>query len=222
MHAALHPSSDLYQDMYRVILIDDHAAVTSALRALLESHSFQVVAIHDSGTDGLAAIREHAPDLVILDLKIPGLGGIEVINRLRGASNPTPVLVLSGADEQLFGPRVLRAGANGFVHKSGDLGEIVMGALLVARGLTFFRHEVLQSAYQSGGAQPGAIESLTEREFEVFRCLANGQSNMEIAEHIIMSHKTVSGYRSKIMAKLGVDNIRDLIDLAREANVIAG
>ncbi|MFC3814991.1 response regulator [Lysobacter sp. GCM10012299] len=201
--------------MYRVVVIEDHPLVGSAVQLILEAQGhFQVVATRESGVAGLAAVREMNPDLVILDLSVPLLGGIEVIERLRKDSSPARILVLSGSDEISAALRALRAGANGFVHKSSDLSELSMAALLVARGKGYFSHEVLELAAGSKGTN--VHDLLTAKEYEVFQGLVAGQSNGDISKHMLLSNKTVSAYKIKIMRKLGAKNIRELIEFARQ------
>lgn len=209
--------------MYRVVLVEDHPIVCSAVQALLESQGqFEVVAMRDNGTAGLAAIRELQPDLVVLDLNVPQLGGMEIIARLRGDGVNVGILVMSGGEENISALRALRAGANGFIHKTGDLNELAMAALMVARGRTYFAHEVLTADRGAGGAKvnEGVHNRLTQKEFEVFQCLVAGQSYGEICEHMLLSNKTISAYKIRIMAKLGARNLRELIELAQQENLI--
>lgn len=208
--------------MYKTIIVDDHPMICAAIRALLESSGqFEIVAERANGNTGLAAVREFAPDLLIIDLDIPMLGGIEVIRRVRASHSNVAILVVSAADEVANGIRALRMGANGFVHKGGALNDLVTAATLVLQGKSFFSQDVLANAanfpQMSAG---GSIEHLSEKEFEVFRCLAQGQSNIEIASHMLISNKTVSAHKRKIMDKLGLNNIRDLIEMAKTQNVI--
>ena len=143
------------------------------------------------------------------------LGGVEVISRLRAADAQLGILVISGGEAHESGLRALRAGANGFVHKTDALSEIAMAALVVARGKSYFNQELLMLA-GDGQTDGRPVTRLTEREFEVFRCLVAGQSNRDIGEHMRLSNKTVSAYKMKIMRKLGARNIRDLIELSRD------
>ena len=204
--------------MYKVIIVDDHPMVAASLRSLLESHDqFEVVAVHDNGGAALSAVRTLQPDLLIIDLGVPVLGGVEVISRLRAGGAQFGILVISGGEAHESGLRALRAGANGFVHKTDAMSEIAMAALVVARGKSYFNQELLMLA-GDGQTDGRPVTRLTEREFEVFCCLVAGQSNRDIGEHMRLSNKTVSAYKMKIMRKLGARNIRDLIELARETD----
>ena len=206
--------------MYRVIIVDDHPMVSAALKDLLETNDqFEVVAVHDNGGAALSAARSLQPDLLIIDLGVPVLGGVEVISRLRAGGSQIGILVVSGGEAHESGLRALRAGANGFVHKTYALSEIAMASLVVASGKSYFNQELLTLA-GDGQTDGRPVTRLTEREFEVFRCLVAGQSNRDIGEHMRLSNKTVSAYKMKIMRKLGARNIRDLIELARETETI--
>ena len=208
--------------MFKTIIVDDHPMICAAIRALLEaSGQFEIVAERANGNTGLAAVRELEPDLLIIDLDIPMLGGIEVIRRVRASQANVAILVVSAADEVANGIRALRMGANGFVHKGGALNDLVTAATLVLQGKSFFSQDVLANAANFPQMSTGgSIEHLSEKEFEVFRCLAQGQSNIEIASHMLISNKTVSAHKRKIMDKLGLNNIRDLIEIAKAQNVI--
>jgi len=203
--------------MIRVIIVDDHPMVSVALKDLLEMHDqFEVVASYDNGGAALAAARTMQPDLLVVDLMVPVLGGVEVISRLRAGGAQFGILVVSGGEPHESGLRALRAGANGFVHKTDAMDEIAMAAMVVARGKSYFSQELLALA-GDGQADGRPVTRLTEREFEVFRCLVAGQSNRDIGEHMRLSNKTVSAYKMKIMRKLGARNIRDLIELSRDS-----
>lgn len=202
--------------MIRVIIVDDHPMVSAALKELLERQGqFEVVATYENGGAALAAARTLQPDLLVVDLMVPVLGGVEVISRLRAGGAQFGILVVSGGEAHDGGLRALRAGANGFVHKTDAMDEIAMAAMVVARGKSYFSQELLTLAGE-GQADGRPVTRLTEREFEVFRCLVAGQSNRDIGEHMRLSNKTVSAYKMKIMRKLGARNIRDLIELSRE------
>ena len=209
-------------EMISVVIVDDHPMIRSALRSLLEGTGrFQVIAERGTGNAGLAAVRDMKPSLLILDLDVPVLGGIEVIRRLRAAQSHMPILVVSAADETANGIRVLRMGGNGFVHKGGALDEVVTAAVLVMQGKSYFSQDVLATAANYPSLSVDAsIERLSEKEFDVFRGLVQGKTNLEIASHMLISNKTVSAHKRRIMDKLGVHNIRELIELAKSQNVI--
>jgi DNA-binding NarL/FixJ family response regulator len=203
--------------MYSVIIVDDHPMICSIIRILLQDTGrFEVVAERTTGSAGLAAVRDLAPNLLIVDLDVPLLGGIEVIRRVRASQANVSILVVSSAEEGANGVRVMSAGANGFVSKGCDLGDVVTAASMLVQGKSFFSQDVMAHAANFPQLmQHNPVSMLSEKEFEVFRCLAQGQSNLEIAAHMLISNKTASAYRRRIMEKLGLSNIRDLIELAK-------
>lgn len=189
-----------------------------ALRTLLQAQGdFRVVAESSSGAEVLGLVREHQPELVIVDLDIPVLGGIEVIKRLRSQFPGLGILVVSGRDSPSSPVQVLETGGNGFVHKSKAAEEIILAAKLVVHGQIFFTRDVIQQA--QAGANPSE-HRLSGRELEVLTRLASGHSNLEIAKALLLSNKTISTYKTRIMEKLGVSNIRELIEVAQRLGVI--
>ncbi|TBR39043.1 MULTISPECIES: response regulator transcription factor [Dyella] len=208
--------------MFTAIIVDDHPMINGAVRGLLEKvGEFRVLAECTSGTSGLAAAREMRPDLLIIDLDIPLLGGVEVVHRLRQSGESMAILMISAGDEVVNGVRAFRAGADGFVHKSAAMTDISMASQLVVRGKIYFDKEIMAAAANViTVGQGGPLSSLGKREFEVFRCLAQGMSNIDIARHMMISNKTVSAHKKNVMDKLGLANIRDLIDLARSSRIL--
>ncbi|WP_266168005.1 response regulator transcription factor [Dyella subtropica] len=208
--------------MFTAVVVDDHPMINEVVRSLLErSGEFQVLAECINGSSGLAAARDLRPDLLVIDLDIPLLGGVEVIHRLRQSGESIAILMISAADEVVAGVRAFRAGADGFVHKSAAMDDIVTAAQLAVRGKIYFGKDVMAAASSAIVAgQDGPLSRLGKREFEVFRCLALGMSNIDIAHHMMISNKTVSAHKRNVMDKLGLANIRDLIELARSNRII--
>lgn len=208
--------------MFTAIIVDDHPMINGAVRSLLEKvGEFRVLAECTNGTAGLAAAREMRPDLLIIDLDIPLLGGVEVVHRLRQSGESMAILMISAGDEVVNGVRAFRAGADGFVHKSAAMTDISMASQLVVRGKIYFDKEIMAAAANViTVGQGGPLSCLGKREFEVFRCLAQGMSNIDIARHMMISNKTVSAHKKNVMDKLGLSNIRDLIDLARSSRIL--
>lgn len=210
--------------MFSAVIVDDHPLINGAIRTLLErAGEFKVVAECTDGQSALSVVLELRPDVLIIDLDIPLLGGVEVISRLRQAGGPMAILVVSAGDALVSGVRAFRAGADGFVHKSAAMDDVVAAAQLTARGKIYFSRQVMAAASASPSAPKVAGDPLTalgRREFEVFRCLALGMSNVDIADHMDISNKTVSAHKRNLMDKLKLANIRDVIDLARNHRII--
>jgi len=215
-------SLQVCRDMFTAVVVDDHPMVNGALRAMLErSGEFKVLAECGNGQSALSVATELQPDLLVIDLDIPQLDGIEVICRLRESGWPLAILMISAGEETVSGVRAFRAGADGFVHKSAPMEDVVAAAQLIVRGKIYFSRGIMDAAASLGckGAQ-SPLRELGRREFEVFRCLALGMSNIDIARHMAISNKTVSAHKRNLMDKLGLANIRDVIELARQHRIV--
>ncbi|MBO9515828.1 MAG: response regulator transcription factor [Variovorax sp.] len=211
--------------MHSVVVVDGHPAIRLAVRtALISSGQFQVVGEAGDGPSALAVIREHQPNLVILDLDLPRLNGLDVIERVRKSQPQTKVVVLSGQEESIFGTRALRAGANAFISKSEDLQRMIEAARAVLAGYTIFASSIMTSsqAALADGGRPGAlIRRLSNRELTVLQHLARGMSNKEIADMLLISNKTVSGYKARIFEKLNVSSLVELVDFSRAHQLVS-
>jgi NarL family two-component system response regulator LiaR len=192
----------------RVLIADDHAVVRQGLRTFLElQDDIEVVADVADGEGALEAAAEHQPDVVLMDLVMPGLGGVEAIGRLREVQPQARVLVLTSFldDEKLF-PAV-RAGAAGYLLKDVEPGELVRAIRTVADGEALLHPAVaarLMEEVSSGAPRPGAEEALTAREREVLLLIARGMPNKLIARELQIAEKTVKTHVSSILGKLGL------------------
>ena len=208
--------------MFTAVIVDDHPMVNGAIRTMLErTGEFKVLAECINGQTALSVATELHPDLLVIDLDLPQLGGAEVITRLREGGRPMAILMISAGEEIVSGVRAFRAGADGFIHKSAPMEDVVAAAQLIVRGKIYFARSIMSAASGtiSGGTQ-GPLNDLGRREFEVFRCLALGMSNVDIARHMEISNKTVSAHKRNVMDKLGLANIRDVIEMARRYRII--
>lgn len=164
----------------------------------------------------LDCIRNHAIDLVILDIELPGTDGFALLKRIKNLNKDIKVLFLSSKSEAFYAGRAIRAGANGFVSKRKDLGEIYNAVEMLLTGYSFFPSETLNFINHLGAHKGMDIDMpLSNREVTVLRYLANGLSNKEIAEQLLLSNKTISAHKSNIYSKLGVQSIVELIDYAK-------
>ena len=209
--------------MHSVVLVDDHPAIRLAVRSALEATGeFNVVAEAGDGPSALATIREHHPDLVILDVDLPRLNGLDVIERVRNLQHQTKLLVLSGQQESIFGVRAVKAGADAFISKTEDLGRVVQAAYTVLAGYSIFATSVLKDRTGSEDGKSGALlESLSDRELTVLQYLARGLSNKEIADTLLISNKTISGYKARIFEKLSISTLVELVDFSRAHCLVA-
>jgi len=193
--------------MIRVILADDHAVVRKGIRDFLEeAGDIAVVAEAPTGDEALALIREHRPDVAVLDIQMPGRTGLEVTRAVRAEQLPVGVLILTAYDDDPFIMTALQAGANGYVLKSAEPEEIVAAVRAVREGQSALDPQIMRKvmAHLTGGPPPGTIEALSARELEVLRLAARGFTNKAIAAQLGISDRTVQGHMANIFGKLGV------------------
>jgi DNA-binding NarL/FixJ family response regulator len=191
-----------------VLIVDDHPVVRQGLRVLLEVQDGIVVAGEAGhGEAALALAAEHSPDVILLDLKLPGQDGIAVLAELRARESPARVLVLTSATEPASASLALRTGASGVLYKDVDPDALVRAIRSVHDGHLLLAPEAAGSLVgSSAGGAPGGLESLTTREREVLAELAKGRSNREIARALGVAEKTVKAHVSAVLAKLGVQD----------------
>ena len=203
--------------MNKVMIVDDHPVVRLAVRVLMERHGYEVIAETDNGVDALQLAREHTPDIVILDIGIPRLDGLEVIARLSTTVMPIKILVLTSQVPGHFSMRCMQAGAAGYVCKQQGLTELLSAIKAVLSGYSYFPNQALHSTRSNFGStsETDMINRLSGREMMVLQQLARGKSNKEIADSIFLSNKTVSTYKTRLLLKLNARSLVDLIELAQ-------
>ena len=201
----------------RVLVADDHAVVRSGIVGLLKtSPGIEVVAEASDGIETARKALEIRPDVVVLDLSIPGLNGIEAARRIHAAVPQIRILMLTMHDEEEYVVRAVRAGASGYLTKDGTASELIAGIRAVSEGRSYFSPPA-RKAIDRAGRQPGAEDpygALTEREREVFRLAVEGKSNVEIAGILSISPKTVDNHRTHLMNKLEIHSSADLVRYA--------
>ncbi|MFB4820282.1 fimbria biosynthesis transcriptional regulator FimZ [Enterobacter hormaechei subsp. xiangfangensis] len=200
-----------------VIIMDEHPIVRMSIEVLLQKNkNIQVKLKSGDSHEVLDCIRNHPIDLVILDIEMTGTDGFVLLNRIRNLNKDIKVLFLSSKSEAFYAGRAIRAGANGFVSKRKDLGEIYNAVEMILTGYSFFPSETLSFINHLGSRTGAAVDMpLSNREVTVLRYLANGLSNKEIADQLLLSNKTISAHKSNIFSKLGVQSIVELIDYAK-------
>ncbi len=203
----------------KILLVDDHAIVRSGLRRLLATSAHAEILEVANGRDALTLARAERPDLVILDLNLPGLGGLELIRRLMQEEKTTRILVFSMHAEPLYVARALEAGATGYLSKNVAPDELLTAVRRVVAGGRYVENEIAQAmAVQvAGPGQP--LDRLSARDLEIMRLLADGRSLAEIADALGIGYKTVANTLSQIKAKLGVSRTADLVRVAIESGV---
>lgn len=208
--------------MIRVLLADDHAVVRTGFRLLLEtSTDVRVVAEAESGESCITRFDECAPDVVVLDLSMPGIGGLEALKRLRSRSKDVRVLALSAHDDSMHARRALRQGALGFLSKRTAPETLLEGVRAVAAGSRYIDPKLAQHVALAGIAgDDSPIEQLSEREFEVFVRLAKGATVQRIASELNLSASTVGTHLYNIKTKLNATNQAELTLVALRAGLI--
>lgn len=198
----------------RVFLLDDHALVRAGLRMVLSAETdIEVVGEADSGETGLPMIRRLRPDVVLCDLHLPGISGLEVTERLVKGDSGCKVVVVSVLEDGPMPKRLIEAGASGYVGKAGDAAELLRAIRDVARGKRYLANGIAQHLALSGiGGGGTPFDALSPRELEVAMLLVQGLRQEDIARKLSLSAKTVNTHKSRLFEKLG---IQDNIALAR-------
>lgn len=205
----------------RVLLVDDHAIVRRGMRTILEDHVAGVeVEEAATGDEALAAIEARF-DVVVLDLSMPGRSGLDLLSEIKHRKPDLPVLILSLHDEQHFAIRTLRAGASGYLMKDAAIEELVNAVTKVARGGRYVSDAIADRlAADPGNTKTTLHESLSDREFDVLRGIATGQTVSEIAAQLHLSVKTVSTYRTRLLEKMGMSSNSELTRYALEQGLV--
>lgn len=200
-----------------VIIMDEHPIVRMSIEVLLEkNNNIQVVLKTDDNRTAIDYLRSYPVDLVILDIELPGTDGFTLLKRIKSIQENTRVLFLSSKSESFYAGRAIRAGANGFVSKRKDLNDIYNAVKMILAGYSFFPSDTL-NFISNINMRKGELNDmpLSNREVTVLRYLANGLSNKEIAEQLLLSNKTISAHKANIFSKLGLNTIVELIDYAK-------
>jgi two-component system, NarL family, invasion response regulator UvrY len=199
----------------KVLIVDDHPIVRAGLRRLLAAEPNVEVRETADGREALSLYREQQPTLVILDLNLPGLGGLEVVGRLKAADPETRILVLSMHDDETHVTRALQAGAMGYVTKNAHPEELLEAIARVSRGHTYIEREIAEAlVFARLRASPDALQDLSTRELEILRLLAEGRSLPQIADTLGIGYKTAANNCTRIKAKLGAASTAELIRIA--------
>ena len=203
----------------KVLLVDDHAVVRSGLRTLLTSVSQAEISEAATGRDALSRLRHDRPDLVLLDLNLPGIGGLELLRRMLIEDPSARILVLSMHAEPLYASRSMELGACGYLSKNASADELLTAVRLVADGGRYIENDIAQALALQRSSPGHGLQDLTERDIEIMRLLAEGLSLAEIADALGIGYKTVANACSLIKAKLGVTRTNDLVRLAMTLGV---
>jgi two-component system invasion response regulator UvrY len=204
----------------KILLVDDHAVVRAGFRYLLESHDNYTVSEASTAEEAYFLYDELSPDVVVLDISMPGMGGIEGLRRLRNKHPRARILLLSMYDDPAFVARAMKLGACGYISKNSaaeTLGEAIVS---VMAGNNYFSPDIDPQILDQAKDFASETLGLTAREFEVFRLLAEGRPTAEIAQSLNLSPKTVSNHRSHLMNTLKLESTADLVRFAIRQGIV--
>jgi len=205
-----------------VLLVDDHAVVRMGFKMLLESDAdIKVVAEADSGENGVKMYMEHKPDVVVMDITMPGIGGLEATDRIMAKDSSARFLVLSAHEDSDPPKRVLNAGAMGYLTKRSAAEELIKAIRTVASRKMYLEASIAQQmAIQQLNGEKNPVDVLSDREFEVFMALAKGETTNEIAEILSLSPRTVGTHLYNIKQKLNASNSAEIALIAMRSGLI--
>lgn len=200
----------------RVMLVDDHAVVRMGFKLLLQgADDIEVVAEAESGEEAIKRYPLIKPDVVVMDISMPGIGGLEAVSRLLAKDPAAKVLILSAHEDSSHPKRLLKAGAVGYLSKRSAAEELIQAIHQVFKGKTFLDSKLAQAmAMQQLTGEQNPVEVLSDREFEVFMLLAKGQSVAQIAEKLFLSPRTVGTHLYNIKQKLNAGNSAEITLIA--------
>ncbi len=204
--------------MIKVLIADNHPAVRQGVKYVLEkTPGFELIAEVSTTTELFETLSKLSPDVVMLEMDIPDINGIATLRKMKQEYPEAKVLMYSGQSEDVYALSSIRAGAFGYLSKSADLEYIITAIKKVSEGNMFITNELAQRlAFDEGSQKPRRFfRKLSSREIEVLKLLATGKRNKEVAEDLNLNEKTVSTYKARLMRKLNVDNLVDLLQQAK-------
>lgn len=205
-----------------VLLVDDHAVVRMGFKMLLESDAdIKVIAEADSGENAVKMYMEHMPDVVVMDITMPGIGGLEATDRIIAKDSSARILVLSAHEDSVHPKRVLNAGAMGYLTKRSAAEELIKAIRTVAGRKMYLEASIAQQmAIQQLNGEKNPLDVLSDREFEVFMALAKGETTNQIAETLSLSPRTVGTHLYNIKQKLNAGNSAEIALIAMRSGLI--
>jgi DNA-binding NarL/FixJ family response regulator len=210
--------------MVRILVADDHAVVRHGLRQLFSlAPEFEVVGEAKNGWEAIERLRQGGVDVLLLDMTMPGMSGLDLIRRVRAEAPAVPVLVLSMHADTQIAARAIRAGANGYLTKDSEPEVLIEAIRQVGRGGRFIDPQlatrmVFSSQQTSDEDAPSA--EMSDREYQVFLALVQGKSLVEIAEQLHLSAKTISTHKFRLMRKLGLNSVSELVRYAVRHGIV--
>lgn len=205
------------KERIKVILVDDHAVVRAGFRLLLSTAGdIEVIAEAERGEQACQLYLEKQPDVMVLDLSMPGIGGLESIRRICSRDSQAKILVFSVHDEMVYVNRAMNAGAKGYITKNSAPGILVAAIQRIAEGNSYIEQGLMKNkpAKNNEADYRTLIDSLSAREFDVFLLLAKGLTVHKVAEELCLGYKTVANYGTQIRSKLNVSTVAELAHIA--------
>ena len=215
----------------RLLLVDDHPIVRSGMKMLFQAEpDLEIVGEADGGAEAIVAVQRLHPDVVIMDVAMPGMNGIEATRRIKELAPETAVLALTMHEDEQYFFEMLKAGASGYIPKRAAPDDLVAAVRVVSQGnvflyatlARFLMKDMVEKETVAEDAGAAEDDSLSAREREVLACIADGMTSREIAEKLVISVKTVERHRENIMAKLDIHNRVELVKYAMRKGIIAG
>jgi len=209
--------------MINVLLTDDHELVRTGIRRLLEdSKQVKVVGEAECGEDSLQLAQSLNPDVILMDVNMPGIGGVEACRRILQRNPKQKIIVLTVHNEQTFPKRLLEIGAKGYLTKDCGIDEMIKAIKQVNSGGSYIASTIAQQLALSllPGNDANPIDRLSRREFQVMLMISQGLTNVEISDKLCLSPKTISTYRLRVLEKLDAHNEVDLIKIAVEQGMV--
>ncbi|RTZ72875.1 MAG: hypothetical protein DSZ00_07405 [Gammaproteobacteria bacterium] len=210
--------------MIRILLVDDHGLFRSGMRSILETQpDIEVIAEAESGEEAVELVRQSPPDVVLMDVHMPGIGGIEATRRVLRAAPEARVIALTALEDEPFPRKLLDAGAEGYLTKGCPAEELLKAIRQVARGERYVSDDVLKKLGLSrlaGGEKDSPLALLSPREMQVMMMITQGKTTQEISDELFLSPKTVSTYRTRLFEKLDLHNDVELTHFALRHGLI--
>ena len=206
----------------KILLVDDHAVVRMGFKMLIEAEAdIKVIGEAESGEVAVKLFQELKPDIIIMDITMPGIGGLEAIDRIMAKDKNTKILVLSAHEDSVHPKRVLNAGAMGYLTKRSTAEELIKAIKSIHQGKRYLEPNIAQQmAITQLSGETNPVEILSDREFEVFMALAKGKSTNEIADTLCLSPRTVGTHLYNIKQKLNANNSAEIALIAIRCGLI--
>lgn len=207
----------------RFVIADDHIVLREGVKGLLNAvNDWEVVAEADDGLEVVQKVQQHEPDILIIDLSMPNLGGIEAIARLQSMENKPAILVLSAREDHISVNEAMKAGAKGFLPKSSTTEELHFAVRSLLKGQTYLSPSIAATALNNSGSEvdTSPLATLTSREREVMKLLSEGRPNREVAKVLHISPRTIDSHRGNIMKKLGINSNAEMVMMAIKGKLL--